>query len=917
MRKLVIFWLLLGGGALLLLVLAVTRSGAETRGEKRRPTSAPAITATDPETHRQTSQSGAANGGFATTAADYILDGPRRRSELGQALPFRESVFDTQTAEALRSARTGDGVNLEIFPGVNFAVHVTGRWSDANGTRVAAKLDGLPGRDRLFMSWGKDGARGLIEIPSRNLAYEISSAAGGGYVVKEWLFTDVVCATPGADGHSADSGLPKPEAGATAARQPAPIAPGQVPRLNSRPGASGTVFLDFDGEIVTTVAWNSGNMIVAPAARMNATQIEETWRRVVRDFETFDVTVTTIRSVYDETRQDRRTHCVITQNDAAAPGAGGVAYTYSFINDEAYKICWVFIDDHAKYCAEAASHEVGHTFGLLHDGRNETATEGREEYYGGHGSGPTGWAPIMGVGYYQQLSQWSRGEYARANNPENDLAMISKYAPYTPDDHGNSIALASVGTGDRIDGVIEENADMDFYQITLNPGTYSISVQPAEFSNLDTYLDVQRADGSSLGAAFPTGTPSATVSFTLQSSETIYLRVDGAGEGSSMETGYSKYSSLGAYSITGFGSQQQPPSAPVGVSTTRISGTQIRVSWSANPSATSYQIYRNNALVGTVSGTEFLDASVEPSTEYTYTIAASNQHGTSAPSSGSVVTSIGRDEFLMDGVPDFSGYLVSSQGMTIYAAVRGTKLYVATWSPGDKNSGYNNDHFIMVSDSLLDSATTPAPWSKRGKIAIPEGKPLLAGESSTTYAEWQNTIGPKYHFKALLNSGVMEGVIDLVAEFGTMPENIYVAAAAYQTQDGYFYGWEDTFNGVLVSQAPAGDGNLDIETAEFLRIPAARIADAKQNGVYDSLDEARAFAVHKVSWNTQGRPELRWNVVPGKTYQVEQCADLAAGSWQPMLGGGWKADAGQWEMTYTDITGTPGGSQFYRVSTQP
>lgn len=31
-------------------------------------------------------------------------------------------------------------------------------------------------------------------------------------------------------------------------------------------------------------------------------------------------------------------------------------------------------------------------------------------------SGANGWAPIMGVGYYQELTQWSKGEYAGANN---------------------------------------------------------------------------------------------------------------------------------------------------------------------------------------------------------------------------------------------------------------------------------------------------------------------------------------------------------------------------------------------------------------------------------------------------------------------------------------------------------------------
>ena len=50
-----------------------------------------------------------------------------------------------------------------------------------------------------------------------------------------------------------------------------------------------------------------------------------------------------------------------------------------------------------KSVAEAISHEAGHNMGLHHDG---TSTTG---HYQGHGSGVTGWAPIMGVGGYQYL----------------------------------------------------------------------------------------------------------------------------------------------------------------------------------------------------------------------------------------------------------------------------------------------------------------------------------------------------------------------------------------------------------------------------------------------------------------------------------------------------------------------------------
>ena len=120
---------------------------------------------------------------------------------------------------------------------------------------------------------------------------------------------------------------------------------------------------------------------------------------------------------------------------------GGVAYIGVFDEtNDFYKPALVFYDalgnGNEKYVAEAISHEAGHNAGLLHDGDASTG------YYGGHGSGITGWAPIMGVGYSRSLVQWSRGEYATATNVQDDVqVMQASGAPLRSDDHGNSAGI--------------------------------------------------------------------------------------------------------------------------------------------------------------------------------------------------------------------------------------------------------------------------------------------------------------------------------------------------------------------------------------------------------------------------------------------------------------------------------------------
>ena len=75
--------------------------------------------------------------------------------------------------------------------------------------------------------------------------------------------------------------------------------------LHSKPGASKTIYLDFNGHVLTGTAWNTGlaDPINAPAWTTDAdattfndserTSIQYIWQRVAEDFAPFDVDVTT------------------------------------------------------------------------------------------------------------------------------------------------------------------------------------------------------------------------------------------------------------------------------------------------------------------------------------------------------------------------------------------------------------------------------------------------------------------------------------------------------------------------------------------------------------------------------------------------------------------------------------------------
>lgn len=331
-----------------------------------------------------------------------------------------------------------------------------------------------------------------------------------------------------------------------------------VPILNSRPNATAVIYLDFDGETVTDPSWNNGNTIVAPAYDLSADEVTAIFNRVKEDWWPFKINVTTDPALYTKAAVGQRMRCIITSNDAAGPGTGGVAYLTSFRNAGKFGFsttipCWVFNQDVVSI-AEAISHEVGHTMGLRHDGK------GTSEYYLGHGTGATSWAPIMGAGYYVNVSQWSKGEYAEATNKtEDDVAIIASTENgfgFIGDEAGDTLATASPlavaanGTVGQV-GCISSSTDADLFKFQTSGGTINLTGNVAAVgANLDLGIEILDGSGGVVISSKPEGKLEATLSTTLTAG-TYYLRVLGTGNGDANATGYTNYGSIGAYNITG------------------------------------------------------------------------------------------------------------------------------------------------------------------------------------------------------------------------------------------------------------------------------------------------------------------------------------------------------------------------------
>jgi hypothetical protein len=333
----------------------------------------------------------------------------------------------------------------------------------------------------------------------------------------------------------------------------------QVPVMSSYPSATAVMFLDFDGHTVNGTSWNTAGPIICAPSGLDNAQITTVFNRVAEDYRPFNLNVTTDSTKYLSAPVDKRMRVILTPTYQWYGAAGGVAFVNSFIWGDDTP-CFVFtglLNFNVKNIAEAAAHESGHTLGLFHQASYNASCVKTTDYNPGQGSGEIGWAPIMGVGYYQNFTLWNSGPNSfGCNNIQSDLSVITSNNGFTyrTDDYSGSFGSASTVTFSNnqfsINGVIEQSSDQDLIRfVQPASGRFQLSAIPYNVgtgnagSDLDMQVTLYNSSQAQISVYNPGALLSSVIDTTLNAGN-YYLKIEGKGNMYAPN-----YASLGSYAL--------------------------------------------------------------------------------------------------------------------------------------------------------------------------------------------------------------------------------------------------------------------------------------------------------------------------------------------------------------------------------
>ncbi len=242
--------------------------------------------------------------------------------------------------------------------------------------------------------------------------------------------------------------------------------------------------------------------------------------------------------------------------------------------------------------------------------------------------------------------------------------------------------------------------------------------------------------------------------------------------------------------------------------------------------------------------------------------------------------------FVMDGTLDSSAVLLSSSGkVNLYAAVRGSQLYVATEAARTQLA----DVFLFL--VFAPASLRNAASAKGGQVAA--WAAFLWNRKSDNASGWSDASESLLTSITVDTTGaVLEGVVDFELLTGVSSGEVYLAVGTYKEGDG----------GKLIGQSPRGNGDGIIDPEEFYqlgtglpfnldRFSATSSPDKHVRLNWRTLHEAnnRGFEIQRKRYGETTFQTLRHSFVPGHGTTKEPATysftdvHTAVGNWRYRL----------------------------------
>ncbi len=351
-----------------------------------------------------------------------------------------------------------------------------------------------------------------------------------------------------------------------------------LPMLDSLPGAPATIYLDFNGNFLSS--WSTGGQtftnVSTPVwdmdgnrSNFNAAEqavIKQVWARVAEDYAPFNINVST--DYYGSFENGKALQIAIggDNSDWLHQDASGISSIGSF-HDAQPNIVFAFDmvawakagvkDGEGRSMngpgalANTITHEAGHSFGLFHHSTYDARGRLVDEY----DAGSSNWTPIMGNNKADDRTTWAFLPTDQgANVWQDDMAVIGGVANgfgFRGDDHGNTRATAdalvhqgpaySILNSLNGNGIINQPNDKDFFKFTASRAAVQIQVDAAKFGpNMLPLIQLWSASGKVADANYASPTKSVIKVSNLLAGQTYYLMVSSLGE----------YGDVGQYTVS-------------------------------------------------------------------------------------------------------------------------------------------------------------------------------------------------------------------------------------------------------------------------------------------------------------------------------------------------------------------------------